>query len=723
MNSMISTNEEAAAGDDPYADMAHETPVLLQYWQAVLRHKIPIATILAVCVALGIIITLLMTPYFISSSRIEISRKQDNVTNVEGVMGFERSYNSLEFYQTQYSMLESRSIAERVARAKNLASNSDFFETFGIDTSQSEIFSDKASGQDDARLKLAAGLLKSHITVSPVRGSSLVDLRFESPSPVLSAQMANAWVDEFIAADLERRFNSTVAARTFLEEQLSTLKQRLEDSERNLSSYADNKEIITLSTSQTADGKTVSQRTLASANLEALNSVLAQATADRILAESEAGQDAGDKNALENAALNSLRQERAMAQAEYAKLLVQFEPEYPAAKAVETKISALNKSIAGEETRSRAGTTARYREALERERKLLGEVNLLKRQLGSERRDSIQYNILQREVDTNRQLYDGLLQRYKEIGVAGAGTNNILIVDRAQPSRGRSSPNLFFNVILALLAGLGLSAVFVLVMEQIDQTIKEPGDLKAKLGIALLGSVPNIEKDGILLSLSDKKSVAWEAYFSIRTSLSFLTDHGVPRSILLTSTRPNEGKSTSSLALGVVLAGTGKRILLIDGDMRNPSLHQMLGIDNSMGMSNYLSGSDNFAELIKQNTSYNFDVMTAGPIPPNAAELLSGRRMHELVTKLCEIYDTVIIDAPPVLGLADVLLLADAVEGVILTIEAGGAKTRAIQSAIGRVRSSHAHVFGGIVTKVQPQHSGYAYAYQYNYGNKWANEA
>lgn len=720
MDNMTTNNEEAAAGNDPYAEMAQESPILLQYWHAVLRHKIAIATIVAVCVALGIIITLLMTPYFVSTSRIEISPKQDNVTNVQGLQGFERSRNNLEFYQTQYSMLESASIAERVARARNLATDDEFFETFGIDPSK---LPEKTSGQENARLKLASNLLRSHISVSPVRGSSLVDLRFESPSRTLSAQIANAWIEQFIAADLERRFDSTVAARTFLEGQLATLKQRLEDSERNLSSYADNKEIITLSRAETSDGKTVAQRTLASANLEALNSVLAQATADRILAGSEVGQASGDKNALENVTLNSLRQERALAQAEYAKLLVQFEPEYPAAKAVETRIAALDKSIASEEARSRAGTKARYSEAVQREQKLLGEVNLLKRQLGSERRDSIQYNILQREVDTNRQLYDGLLQRYKEIGVAGAGSNDIVIVDRAEPSGGPSSPKLILNMLLALLAGLGISGLFVLVMEQVDQTIKEPGDLKGKLGIALLGSIPNIDKDGILLSLSDKKSVAWEAYFSIRTSLSFLTDHGVPRSILLTSTRPNEGKSTSSLALGVVLAGTGKRILLVDGDMRNPSLHQMLGIENTMGMSNYLSGSDNLDELVSQNTSYGFDVMTAGPIPPNAAELLSGNRMHELVTKLGEVYDTVIVDAPPVLGLADVLLLADAVEGVIFTIEAGGAKTRAVQSAIGRVRSSHAHVFGGIVTKIQPQHAGYGYAYQYNYGNKLDQEA
>ena len=728
MDNMIDKNEPVPIGYEPYDDVAHETPILVEYWQAVLRHKIAIAAIIAVCVALGIIVTLLMTPYFTSTARIEISREQDKVTNVEGVNGSDVAGQNLEFYQTQYSLLESRSLAERVVRSRNLASQDDFFETFDVDPNNSGILSANPQAQTAAqrneRLKLATDLLRAHVSISPIRGSSLVDVSFESPSPNLSAEIANAWIEQFIASNLDRRFNSTADARKFLEEQLAELKQRLEDSERSLSGYADNKEIITLSSEQTPEGKTVSQKTLASANLEALNAELAQATADRIIAESGARQRSGNENALANSALNSLREERAKAQAEYAKLMVQFEPEYPAAKAIESQISALNRSIAGEEARSRAGTSARYREALQRERKLQEQVNRLKGEFSGERRDSIQYNIFQREVDTNRQLYDGLLQRYKEIGVAGVGTNNISVVDRAQPAERPSSPKLLLNVALAMLAGLGLAAAYVFVMEQIDQTVKDPADLKSKLGIAPLGSIPDFEKEDILASLSDKKSVAWEAYLSIRTSLSFLTDHGIPRSFLLTSTRPNEGKSTSAFALAAVLASTGKRILLIDGDMRNPSLHQMLGIKNSAGLSNNLSGIDDLAQLIHQKTAFGFDAMTAGPIPPNAAELLSSTRMRDLVTKLSETYDTVIIDAPPVLGLADIPLLADAVEGVIYTIEASGVKMRGIQSAIQRVRSSRAHIFGGIVTKVQPQHSGYGYgyAYQYSYGNKAAAE-
>ena len=725
MNNISSSDGQGIFTDtDPYSDMDHETPILIQYWQAVLRHKVAIAIIVAACVALGVIATLLMTPYYTSTATVEINREQDKVTNVEGVTSSDSAGQNLEFYQTQYSLLESRSLAERVVRAQNLAAKDSFFETFNVDPENSGLLTDdskvQSAAQRNARFKLAADILQEHISISPIRGSSLVAINFQSPRAALSAQIANTWVEQFIASNLDRRFSSTADARKFLEEQLADLKQKLEDSERNLSAYADNKQIITLSSEQTADGKTVSQKTLASANLEALNTALAQAIADRIAAESEASGRTGNKNALTNIALNNLREERAKIQSEYAKLMVQFEPEYPAAKALATQIAALDKSIAAEEARSRTGTAARYQEALDREQQLRAQVNGLKSQFSGERRDSIQYNIFQREVDTNRQLYDGLLQRYKEIGVAGVGTNNISVVDRAQPPEKPSSPKLLLNIALAILAGLGLAAAYVFIMEQIDQTVKDPSDLKFKLGIAPLGSIPDLGKEDIIDSLDDKKSVAWEAYLSIRTSLAFLTDHGVPRSFLLTSTRPNEGKSTSALALAAVLASTKKRILLIDGDMRNPSLHQMLNGKNTNGLSNYLAGEDNLDKLIYRDSQYGFDAMTAGPIPPNAAELLSSTRMRELVVKLSETYDTVIIDAPPVLGLADIPLLADSVEGVIYTIEAGGVKLKGVQAAIQRVRSSHAHIFGGIVTKVQAQNSGYGYgyAYEYSYGSK-----
>ena len=716
--------------EDPYKEAMEETPLLLQYWHAVQRHKIAIAIIVILCLLAGVVATLLMTPYYTATSRIEISREQENVTNVKGLEADTVGQN-LEFYQTQYSLLEARSLAERVVRSQRLAMDSQFFDAFDVDPENSGLLSAQNSGgqknisssERALRLRLATDILLEHISISPIRGSSLVDINFSSPDPNLSARIANAWVEEFIAENLDRRFSSTADARKFLEEQLATLKAKLEDSERNLATYADNRQIVTLSTERNAEGNTVSQKTLATSNLETLNAALAEATADRITAESAARQSSGNENALANTALNNLREARAEAQSEYNKLMVQFEPGYPAAKALESKISSLSKSIAAEETRSKSGTLARYNEAKNRELELQRKVNGLKGEFSGERRDAIQYGILQREVDTNRQLYDGLLQRYKEIGVAGVGSNNISIVDAANPPQKPSSPKLLLNVALAILAGMGLAAAYVFVREQIDQTIKDSAELKTKLGISPLGAIPDADKEDVIESLKDKKSVIWEAYLSIRTNLAFLTDHGVPRSFLLTSTRPNEGKSTSAFALASVLASTGKRVVLIDGDMRNASLHRLLSVQNTAGLSNYLSGTDDVKSLVQGTNEFGFDSILAGPIPPNAAELLSSDRMREFVAKLQEIYDIVIVDAPPVLGLADIPLLATAVEGVVYTVEANGVKVRDLQSALRRVRDSRARIFGGIITKTTRQNSGYGYdyAYQYSYGGAKSN--
>lgn len=701
----------------------HENPVLLQYWQAILRHKIAIIAIIIAAIILSVITTLLMTPYYTATSRIEINRTQDKVTNVEGVKNDDSGQNT-EFYQTQYSLLEAHSLAERVVRQKNLASQGSFFELFGVDADNSGLLSSNtntiSAAERNKRQVLAAEILLDNISVSPIRGSSLIDVSFNSPDPQLSSEIANAWVAEFIESNLDRRFDSTADARKFLEERLAQLRQSLEESERKLVLYADNNEIVTLSSKQDSSGRTISNETLASTNLEALNISLAKATDERIAAESEIQSRGADKNALSNPALNGIREQRALVAAEYAKLLVQFEPEYPAAKALRSQIADLDQSIAREDARSRSGTVARYNEALKRERELKRRVDFLKGQFSGERRNSIQYNIYQREVDTNRQLYDGLLQRYKEIGVAGVGSNNISIVDRARAPEKPSSPNVILNLLFGILSGLLVALAYVFISEQIDQSIKDPAELKSKLGIAVLGSIPDLNKEDVIASLQDKKSQAWEAYLSIRTSLSFLTDHGVPRSFLMTSTRPNEGKSTSAFALSSVLASSGKRVLLIDGDMRNPSLHQMLGIENAVGLSNYLSGSNDMQSLIRDTTTESFSAMTAGPIPPNAAELLSSDRMSNLVKLLGKEFDHIIVDAPPVLGLADIPLLSNSVEGVIYTVEANGVKMKGIEAGLQRVRASKANIFGAIVTKVSTQQSGYGYGYdyQYSYGTK-----
>jgi capsular exopolysaccharide synthesis family protein len=340
----------------------------------------------------------------------------------------------------------------------------------------------------------------------------------------------------------------------------------------------------------------------------------------------------------------------------------------------------------------------------------------LKGELDRQRRDSIQYNIFQRDADTNRQLYDALLQRYKEIGVAGTvGASNIAIVDEARVPTKPSAPSMPLNLALALLIGIGLAAAAVFALEQIDEGIRSPDDVRKFLKVPLLGNVPLTQQEP-LDELGDPKSHLCEAYFSVHSTLAFATNHGLPRSFAISSTRPGEGKSTTALALAEIIGRTGKRALLIDGDLRAPSLHKSRGIDNGAGFANALAGEDDFPGLIHATGAPGLDLMTSGPVPPNPAELLSSARLSGMLDALLERYDHIIIDAPPVLGLADAPLIGHAVEGVLFVVEAEKTPRRAVRSSLQRLYAVGSQLFGVVVTKMDMTRHAYGYGYGYGYG-------
>ncbi|WP_241217226.1 GumC family protein [Sphingomonas koreensis] len=695
-------------------------PILLQYWQILLRWKWIVIGIVVSAFALGFLVTLLTTPQYMATSRIQIAREAQNITKVEGLEPRD-ARGDQEFYQTQYSLLAARSLAERVARELQLGRSAEFFQAHGADLETDGLLKTGGgvSAADRARGERAAvDLLLSNIKISPISRSRLVDVSYTSASPELSAKIVNAWTRQFIQSNIDRRFASTADARKFLESRLSELQTRLENSERAVVSFAAEKGIVALTSSKDGEGKTAVERTLASSDLEALNAALSQATAERITAESRAGRGGGTVGeALTNGTLIGLRQRRAEASAEYAKMMVQFEPSYPAAQALREQISALDSSIQREESRIRNVRGSEYGETVKREQTLRARVEEIKGRLGQQQRDSIQYNILQREADTTRQLYDSLLQRYKEIGVAGVESNNVSIVDPARVPERPSSPRLIINLLLALAAGLGVALVTVLGLEQIDEGLRQPGDVARLLHVSLLGSVPDTDNQQPLDLIKDPKSALSEAYLSIRSNLAFSSDHGVPRAMMVTSSRAGEGKSTTTLSISSVLRRTGARVLVIDADMRSPTVHFALGGGNERGLSNFLAGEDDWRGL-SQVSSDGVSYISAGPQPPNAAELLSGERMVLLVQQILKSgdFDHVLIDSPPVLGLADAPLLTRAVEGVVYVVEVGGVAVRGVQSALGRLQQVHARIYGVVLTKLAQSHAGYGYGYGYSYG-------
>lgn len=715
----------AAFHSDPRVPETEPVPLIRQYLRVAKRWRYVIGGVTAACVLIGLIATLLMTPAYTAVTTVEIARESNKVTDLQGVER-DASISDQEFYQTQYGLLKSRSLSERVATQLRLIDDPAFFERFGVssDDQAFQLVNGRyPAGGRDVRRRVAGEVLRTHLSISPTRLSRLVDIGFTSPDPAFSAKVSNAWAENFIQTNLERKVQATFYGRNLLQQQLAQIKGKLDESQRQLVGYASAERIINLP-AQSSDGRTTSERSIVADDLATLNGTLAQATAERIQAEAryqQAGRAGSSTEALRNPAINSLRQRRAELAAEYQRLMIQFEPEYPAAKAIKSQLDQIDRSIAGEEGRVSGSIEADYRQARDRERALQVKVDQLKSNYLDLRRRSIQYNIYQQEVDTNRALYDGLLQRFKEIGVAGGvGVNNISVVDAADVPQKPSSPRLFINLAVALMIGLGLGALAALALEQIDEAIADPAEVERRLGLPLLGSVPKLEGGTPKEALLDRKSDLFDAYLAVQTNLAFTTEHGVPRSFAVTSTRPAEGKSTTALSLATTLARAQRRVILVDGDMRSPSVHELGGVGHEHGLSNFLSGQEDLERLTFEMEDLGFTAMSSGPIPPNAAELLTGNRLSQLIDRLLERYDHVVIDSPPVMGLADAPLIAARVEGVIYAVESHGIRSSMVQTALGRLHSANARIFGGVLTKFEARkaHLGYGYDYGYGYGRE-----
>jgi capsular exopolysaccharide synthesis family protein len=721
MNILTAKLENGMVPASPLAAPSDSTPGIRQYLRIAQRWRWVIVGAIAACVFLGLVITLLMTPQYTGTSTIEISRESAKLTQFEGVEG-DTSVADQEFYQTQYGLLRARSLAERVASELQLVDDRVFFEMFGVsaDDGPFNLASGRypASGREE-RQRVAGEILLANLSIDPVRLSRLVDIRFTSPSADFSARVANSWAENYIETNLERKVQATFYGREQLERQLADYKQRLGDSQRQLVTYASAQGIINLPIQDSGDGST-QERSIVADNLAALNSSLNSATADRIEAQAryqQSGRAGASVEALGNAAISNLRARRADLAAEYERLLVRFEPGYPEAQALNSQIQELDQAIRREEGRVTNSLEASYRAAAERERDLQQRVAALKSDYLDLRRRSIQYDIFQQEVDTNQSLYDGLLQRYKEVGVAGGvGVNNIAIVDLADVPKVPTSPSLLLNLLISIIAGTMLGAALALGLEQMDEAISDPTELERRLGLPLLGSVPKVDDDRPLEALLDRKSELFDAYLAVQTNLSFTTEHGLPRTFAVTSTRPAEGKSTTALALATTMARSNRKVILVDGDMRSPSVHHLGGTGHERGLSNFLAGDDNIADLTFEMEKFGLTAMSAGPIPPNAAELLTGNRLSVLLARLLDTYDHVVVDAPPVMGLADAPLIGSRVEGVIYVVESHGIRSTQVKTALSRLATTQVRVIGSVMTKFEASKSHYGYEYGYDYG-------
>ena len=688
---------------------------LLEYLRILVKHRWLILSIVAAAVVLGAVTTLMKTPLYTSTIRLQIDRAADKI--VQGGNVTPESNDDDLFMQTQYELFQSQTMAERVASALKLGDDRVFLRPrdFSIIGFFGNLFSFGTTPEESKKADLqdaAAAMVMGNRTVRPVLGSRLVDIDYSDPDPRRAQRIASAYGDAFIASNLDKRFEANSYAKVFLEDQLQQLKLRVEDSQKALLDYGQKEEIV-----QTNDKASIAESNLAGANGALGNLIAERIKNEQLWKQLEPATAINLPQLLSNPVIEQLRTKRSTLTTEYQQKLQTFKPSYPDMVQLSNQIAEIDRQLVIEVNTLKQSYKGAYQSSLDQEDEMKARIETLKQQVLDLQKRLIKYNMLKREVDTNQSLYDGLLQRYKEVDVAaGVTANNVFVVDKATWPSSPSSPKMLRALLIWF--GLGLMAAFgtAFVLDRLDDTLRSPEEVERALGFATLGIIPKI-RSGVSLEaeLADPRSHVSEAYRSLCTSLQLSTESGLPKTLLVTSAGPAEGKSTTCVTLARHFANIGLKVLLVDADLRKPSLHTRLQLDNASGLTNYLTGGSTPPELLQKTDVPNLALLASGPLPPNAADLLGSSRLLSLFSVGLEVFDLIVIDSPPVMGLADAPLLSSAVAATIFVVGAGQIRTRVVQAAVKRLLISRALLIGTVLTRFDVR-SSYGYGYgRYGY--------
>ena len=710
------------------------------------KHKWTLLTVIVLACVAATLRTFLSTPLYRSTVVMQIERAAPRVVSFNNDLDQDqRGGDESTLLKTQVELLKSRSLAERVIDELRLDQSKSAAAPAEVETSAPPS-GDKPAGEagEDGktdflerlvsgytkffypttnntevigREKVVRSFLKA-LTVEPVRSSRLIKLHVENNSPELAARIANATVQAHIGMGLERRVEASSYAKNFLEDQIKQIKAKLEESERKLNRYAQDKQILTLDEKTSVVNQTYTDYAAA----------LSKAEQERIKTEAAYAEikrnPDGVTAVVDNKTIQSYKEQRAKLQIEYQQNLRIYKPDFPKMLQIKGQIAEAESQIKTEVAAIAAGMQSQYESALKQEALIRDKLGQTRKQVLSTQDSSIDLNLLKREVDTNRQLYDGLLQRLKQLGVSGdVATNNISVIDAAEPSLFPYEPNLLRNLAIVLAAGLFLGLCIVFVLEFMDDSIKFPDEVERALGLPLMGIIPKVTRkrtdtNSVALDVhDDPRSTVAEAYRSVRTALQFSTPEGAPKRLVVTSTNRNEGKSTTSLALAISFAQMGHRVLLIDADMRNPSVHKLLGMSNDFGLSNLLSSEGRGEKMILSTAVPNLSVLTAGPVPPNPVDLLMGPKLLLLLNVTASLgIDYVIVDAPPLLGLADSIVLGNQLQNILFVVQASRTRKSHIKNALRRLRLAGQVPRGVILTQTLRGSMAQDYESYYGYG-------
>jgi polysaccharide biosynthesis transport protein len=712
---------------------------LLEYWRILQRRKGTVILIAFLGALAGVFYTLPQPPVYQARTLIEIQSMNDNFMHMADINPTRAgsSYFPEVDIQTQVRILQSRSMIDRVVRKLKLDK-----QPVAVQQSRLAAWRNalnlapvKPAGREQA-IAAASGSLK--VRAQP--NTRLVEISCDSASPKMAADFANALSTEFIDQNLEARWQATQHTGEWLTGQLESVKIKLEKAEDELQSYA--RETGLLFTNE--------KDNIAELKLKQLQEEISRAQADRISRQSRyelASKAPAESVAevLDDPGLKEIQGKLTDLRRQLADLSSSFQPAHPKVKKIQAQIVTLESALQHERANILNRIHNDFESAQRREKLLTADYATSARLMTGQADKVAHYNILKREVDTTRQLYDSMLQKVKEAGVASAlRASNVRVVDPATVPAAPYKPSLVTNTALGLMCGLFLGIAFVVFRDRADCTIQEPGDVSYYLGVPELGLIPSASSDpavkrsrGKALALStsgdpaasvglavwqQKPSAVAESFRAAIASIMFSGKNGNrPQVIVISSATPAEGKTTVAANLAIALAEINQRVLLIDADMRRPRLHGLFGVDNSTGVVDVLRRTEPFNTalngLAKQTQVPNLWILPSGPSGHSDPALLYSNRLAELIRQVREHYDTVLVDTPPMLSMADSRIIGRASDAVILVVRANQTTKEALQDACSRFNEDGTPLLGTILNDWNPKHSTH-YSY-YHYYDKY----
>jgi capsular exopolysaccharide synthesis family protein len=737
---------------DAYEILEPEEPLDLRAYGRIIRKRL--ATILIVfflVFAIGLIATLKEKPVYRAQVLLEIQKENADIPTIKDLYELESVSDS--YLKTQYDILASESLARRVIDELHLDALREFnkpkwwsLERFnGASRKQTVGLGPVKAAHDSLVYQRVLERFQDRLTIEPVSRSRLITVRFDSSNAELSARIVNTLAEDYIDQSLEARWMATQKATDWLSQQLVGVKGKLENSEEQLQDYARHNGLVFLEDDKGATQNVTNER------LQEIQEELTKAQADRYEKESvyrlvQSGDYGSLPGVVENKLIQDLSERLSELKRELAQLSTKFNPEYPRVKEIQSQIDEIEATLKDERQRAADKITNEYLAAVRREELVNQALGEQQKQVNVIAEKAVQYNIIKREVETNKQLYEGLLQRLKEAGVsASLKASNIRVVDSADPPAKPAEPRIPLNLTVAALLGLGLGISTAFLQERLDDTLKGADEVERLFGLSALALIPSVhslngDRPSVRKLLdrtlplksghnghngtASNPAARWhridqvdrgekpqaalvEAFRSLRASVLLSTADHPPGSLLITSTQPSEGKTTVATNLAISLAQLGQRVLLVDADLRFPSLQRLFCARESLGLVSYLTGQQDWRAAVCPSGSPGLDLLLCGPVPPNPAELLSSKSMGAFINAAKSEYGFVILDSSPLLALADSRILAALVDGVLLVVKSGATPRGQVIQSQSSIRSAGANLIGVVLNSVTLHTNGY----------------